>query len=263
VNGVAPAIGRVKMANKIIIQKETNKHDGSNHKKTSVKTSVSTKKRFHKCPKCSKQRRKHKIIIAGDSHTRGLASNLKHNLNNDFDLNGFVKPGADINMITSSLTVDSKHLTSNDILVLWGGTNDVSKNNSKDGLKSLTEFVEIHNTNIALMCVPHRHDLPNWSCVNNEVATYNRNLIKLMKPHKHVTMVRTDLDRKFFTKHGMHMNKLGKERIALEMANTVVNILLEREKVISLQWKNAQGDSVSDSPTEDNVQWKNAQGDSE
>jgi len=130
-------------------------------------------------------------------------------------------------------------------------------------LKSLTEFVEIHNnTNIALMCVPHRHDLPNWSCVNNEVATYNRNLIKLMKPHKHVTMVRTDLDRKFFTKHGMHMNKLGKERIALEMANTVANILLEREKVISLQWKNAQGDSVSDSPTEGNVQWKNVQGDS-
>ena len=82
-------------------------------------------KRFHKCPKCSKQRRKHKIIIAGDSHTRGLASNLKHNLNNDFDLNGFVKPGADINTITTSLTVDSKHLTSNDILVLWGSTNDV------------------------------------------------------------------------------------------------------------------------------------------
>jgi len=45
VNGVAPTIGRVKMANKIIIQKETNEHDGSNHKKTSVKTSVSTKKK--------------------------------------------------------------------------------------------------------------------------------------------------------------------------------------------------------------------------
>ena len=75
-------------------------------------------------------------------------------------------------------------------------------------------------------------------------------------------MVRKDLDRKFFIKHGMHMNKLGKERIALNMVNTVANILLKREKVISLQWKNAQGDSVSDSPTEDNVQWKNAQGDS-
>jgi hypothetical protein len=188
---------------------------------------------------------------------------LKHNLNNDIDLNGFVKPGADINTITSSLTVDSKHLTSNDILVLWGDTNDVSKNNSKDGLKSLTEFVEIHNnTNIALMCVPHRHDLTQLVMCINEVATYNRKLIKLMKPHKHVTMIRTDLDRKFFNKHDMHMNKLGKERIALEMANTVANILLKREKVISLQRKKAQGDSVSDSPTEDNMQWKNVQGDS-
>jgi hypothetical protein len=56
----------------------------------------------------------------------------------------------------------------------------------------------------------------------------------------------------------MHMNKMGKERIALERAKTVANILLKREKVISLQWKNAQGDS----PIEENVQWKNAKGDS-
>jgi hypothetical protein len=179
---------------------------------------------------------------------------MKHNLSDDFDLNGFVKPGADINTLTSSITEDTKHLMFNDILVFWGGANDVSRNNSQDGLKSLTQFVEVHsNTNIILMCVPYCHDLPDWSCVNNEVATFNRKLIKLMKPYKHVTVVRIDLDRKFFTRHGMHMNNLGKETMALEMANKATSILLKQGKVISLQWKNVQKNSMSDGPTEDNI----------
>jgi predicted RNA-binding Zn-ribbon protein involved in translation (DUF1610 family) len=193
VNGDASTKDQVKTTNKFTSHKKTNEHGGSNHKKTSVKINVSTKKVSHKCPKCSKQKRKHKIIIVGDSHTRGFASNLKHNLSNDFDLNGFVKTGADINMITS-ITKNTKHLMFNDILVFWGSANDGSKNNSQDGLKSLTKFVEVHsNTNIVLMCVPYSHDLPDWSCVNNEVATFNRKLIKLMKPYKHVTVVKMTL----------------------------------------------------------------------
>ena len=34
------------------------------------------------------------------------------------------------------------------------------------------------------MRVPHRHDLPEWSCVNSEVTAFNRKLVKLMKPYK-------------------------------------------------------------------------------
>ena len=82
---------------------------------------------------------------------------------------------------------------SNDILVFWGGANDVSKNNSQDGLKSLTKFVEVHShTNIILMCVPHHHDLPEWSCINSEVKAFYRKLVKLMKPYKHVMVIRTE-----------------------------------------------------------------------
>jgi len=46
-------------------------------------------------------------------------------------------------------------------MVFWGGANDVSKNNSQDALKHITNFVNVNShTNIILMCVPHRHDLP-------------------------------------------------------------------------------------------------------
>ena len=144
-----------------------------------------------------------------------LQVNLKHNHNDGFGLTGFTRPGADIDTLTSTIMEDTKHLMISDILVFWGGANDVSKNNSQDGLKSLTKFVEVHShTNIILMCVPQHHDLPEWSCVNSEVKAFNRKLVRLMKPYKHVRVIWTNLDRKFFTKQGMHMNNLGKERMA-------------------------------------------------
>ena len=62
------------------------------------------------------------------------------------------------------------------------------------------------------MCVPPRHDLPEWSCVNNESKVFNRKLLKLMKPYTHVLAVTTDTGRKFYTRHGLHMNNLGKEK---------------------------------------------------
>jgi len=59
----------------------------------------------------------------------------------------------------------------------------VSKNNSQDRLKHVTNFVKMNShTNIILMSVPHRHDLYEWSCVNSEVKAFNRKLVKLMKP---------------------------------------------------------------------------------
>jgi hypothetical protein len=125
---------------------------------------------------------------------------------------GFVRPGLKIATPISSMTVDINLLMKNDLILFWGGSNDVSKNNSKEGLKHLV------NTNIFLMCVPPRHDLPEWSCVNNEIKTFNRKLLKLMKPYEHVLTVTADTDRKFFTQHGLHMNSLGKEKFASKVS---------------------------------------------
>jgi hypothetical protein len=139
-----------------------------------------------------------------------------------------VRPGANIDTLTSSTTEDIKHLTNNDIIVFGGGTNDVSKNNSQDGPKHIVNIVKMNShTNIILMSVPHRHDLSEWSCVNSEVKVFNRKLVKLMKPYKHVIVVKVNLDRKFFTRQGLHKNNLGKERIALKIANVVTEIFMK------------------------------------
>jgi len=172
---------------------------------------VSTKNICHKPKSSSQQYKEHKIIITGDTHARGAASNVKHNVNDNSRSSGFVRPGANIDTLTSSVTENSKHLMNNDIIAVWGGANDVSKNNSQDGLKHITNFVKVNShTNIILMSVPHRHDLSEWSCVNSEVKAFNRKLVKLMKPYKHIIVVKVDLHRKFFTRQVLRMNNLGK-----------------------------------------------------
>jgi hypothetical protein len=42
----------------------------------------------HKCTEA-----KHKILIIGDSHAQGIASEIKPNLEKDFEIQGFMKPG--------------------------------------------------------------------------------------------------------------------------------------------------------------------------
>ena len=93
-------------------------------------------------------------------------------------------------------------------------------NNSQDGLKHTANFVKMNShTNIILISVPHWHDLSDWSFVNSDVTAFNRKLVKLLKPYKHVIVVKVDPDKKFFTRQGLHMNNLGKERIALKICN--------------------------------------------
>jgi hypothetical protein len=203
---------------------------------------VSTKHTRHNLKKDTQTTVDHKIVILRDSHARGLTSNEKNNLDDNCSVCGFVKPGVNITTQISSMAADINLLTKNDLIIFWGGSNDVSKNNSQEGLKHLVNFVQTNNhTNIFLMCVPPRHDLPDWSCVNNEIKVFNTQLQNLMKPYKHVLIVKTDADRKFFTRHGLHMNNIGKEKIASNVSTIIKN---------TFQKQNVKSKSVCDNPTE-------------
>jgi hypothetical protein len=61
-------------------------------------------------------------------------------------------------------------------VILWGGTNDISRNNTNEALKNLSNFMNANKkVNIILISSPLRHDLLLSSCVNNEVAKFNSN----------------------------------------------------------------------------------------
>ena len=118
-----------------------------------------------------------KIIIIGDSHARGCAQELQHNLGQNSDVQGFVKPGATLQNIVNTSPETTGKLTKKDVIIVWGGTRDIGRNESVKGLLQIRNFVDkLKQTNTIVMSAPHRNDLEPNSCVNEEVKVYNRKL---------------------------------------------------------------------------------------
>ena len=104
--------------------------------------------------------KKHKIIVTGDSHARGCAAEIQLNLDEGFEVHGFVTPGTGVGTITTSAKSDIQYLSKQDVVVVWGGSRDVGKNKTKKGINCIQRFVKTNNhTNFILMDVPHRYDL--------------------------------------------------------------------------------------------------------
>jgi Flp pilus assembly protein CpaB len=70
-------------------------------------------------------------MVIGDSHARGCAVEIKLNLDECFGVQGFVNPGTAVNIITTSAKTDIQHLSKQDVVVVWGVSKDVGKNETK------------------------------------------------------------------------------------------------------------------------------------
>jgi len=195
---------------------------------------------------------KHKVLIIGDSHARNSASLLQDNLSKDYEASSFIKPGAQMHAITGTAGEAVKSLKCDDVVVIWGGSNDISRNNVKDALKNVNEFVKgTMETNIVLINAPHRHDLIPDSCVNKEVAKFNRQLKKIVKLYPNVHLLEANLDRNYFTRHGMHLNPKGKELLSQQLAAVVENVFSKEQSVpIITPWE-APSLVPNDSETQD------------
>lgn len=161
---------------------------------------------------------RHNVFIIGDSHARGIAVKLQHNLEKDYSVTGLVKPGADLSAILSSGVKDIKDFTKNDVVVLWGGTKDVSRNETSNGQTQIRNFVrENGHTNILVMNLPDRQDLEVNSCVNREIKVFNRKLCKYMKPFDYAFSLEVIFEREHYTRHGLHLNTKGKDLSATKI----------------------------------------------
>jgi len=168
---------------------------------------------------------KQKNVITGDSHTRGIASEIQLNLEDDFEIQGIVKPGSDLAAITHTFNRDSGALTKQDTVVVWGGISYIRRNESQKGLCQIRNFVERHSqTDVLILNVPNRFDLEAHSCVNYEVNAFNRKLDKYMKSFQNATTVEVTSDRNHFTKHGLHLNRKEKEQAAKTIASSIKEI---------------------------------------
>jgi hypothetical protein len=163
---------------------------------------------------------RHRVLLLGDSHMRGCADELKRNLKGDFMVSGIVKMGGKTKDILG--TRIDQDMSKNDIVVVWAGANDIGKNNANEGIKNIVNSVKgSRRTNIIIMEALHRHDLIDWSCVNEEIGQFNRLLAKRLKLYKQVATGKLQLDRQHFTLQGMHMNYEGKIRTCQRIAKLV------------------------------------------
>jgi hypothetical protein len=183
------------------------------------------------------EKKQHKVIILGDSHTRGCATKVTYLLNNDFEVLRFVNPGSGMKFIKDTARVKLQQLTKKDLVVLWGGSNDIARNNPIVGMKHLLEFViNANHTNVILMSAPHRYDLIRNSCVNNEVEVFNRKLRERLERFGKVKMIDVVSERNFYTKHGQQLNSGRKESMAKKIATTTECLLNRKVEPISGKW---------------------------
>ena len=131
----------------------------------------------------------------------------------------------------------------------WGGANDIDLkiNQTNKVLVKMAQFMQKHrNSNIIVVNIPHRHDLNRNSVINLEIQAVNKKLYKIAKVFSHVATVETDLSRKYFTRHGMHLNNSGKECLSKLIATQINKLVNENNKVvhvIPLNWKQEHTDN--------------------
>jgi hypothetical protein len=98
---------------------------------------------------------------------------------------------------------------------------------------------------VILLAVPYRHHLnvPNIT-LNDEISNLSRKLLKLKKLFQHISVVEINEKRHLYTKHGLHLNRLGKEILSLNLAFHIVS-LIEKENnfntnIIALRYHEVQ-----------------------
>lgn len=172
-----------------------------------------------------------KIYLSCDSQGRGLA--LELGLRSDsYDIFNCTQPGAPIKVVMSliSNSMDLQMYTKNDYIVIIGGSNDVHSNivaNRSDFLNSFSDYLEkqlalFSHTNLILATVPYRYDLRQESSENKIIKEMNKVIRNLVYRYSHVFLLDLYLLRScHHTRHGLHINKLGKKFVSIDVLNII------------------------------------------
>jgi len=136
---------------------------------------------------------KQKIVVIGDSFAKGMASEIMHKLRNEFEVIGYVKPGASMKGINEGIKQVSTTLTKKDTVVIWGGANGIARNEANKALTNIKSVKFLNHTKVLLVNIPKRFDLTPASCVNEEITAFNRKLLKWAKMYEHVKLVDSKL----------------------------------------------------------------------
>ena len=180
-----------------------------------------------------------RVVILGDSHARGIASELLQQSNHQISATGYVKPNAGLTELLRTAKSDLHKLSSRDAVIVIGGSNDIGKGKLKTNLTSIVKFLDdLQHTNVIFTEIPARYDIGASPWIHEQIKQYNKKLGKVTKSNKQVKLIRTT-NREHYTKHGVHLNSRGKDSMAKEMlTNLQDNLATHITSVIHLPWKN-------------------------
>ena len=131
-----------------------------------------------------------KITLIGDSHVRGLAAELRTLIGSEYSISTTFMPGAGLQSITKLVQRQIETHTKSDTVIIYGGSNDVYRNESQLGLTNLNTFAKLRtNTKVMIVTAPPIHDLSPESCVNKEITAFNRKLHKIKRNKELVKVV--------------------------------------------------------------------------
>jgi len=179
-------------------------------------------------------------ILIGDSNIKGYGCNLKPLLSKNYELCSVAKPGSSSSELKETAKEEISQLSHEDVIVIFTGTNDYELNEFSLTLQNITNFIQANkHTNIILINIPLRSDLPNSTSVNSSISILNRKLKKLVKVFPHTSFLETENNRNSFTNHGLHLNILGKQLVTCQIASLLQSIFEHKTSVpIILGWHN-------------------------
>ena len=184
--------------------------------------------------------------MIGNSHVRGLTSELKNYLGHEYSISSTIMSGAGLQNITNLAKSEITTLTNSDTVIVCGGSNDVNRDRSQAGINSLKKFVNLRTiTKVLILTLPPRHDLIQDSCVNREICSFNRKLHKIMKNKERVNILDYDITRESFICHGQHLNSVGKSKVAQLTVQYLTTFSTNNNTVsIPMKWKTTTSDFI-------------------
>jgi hypothetical protein len=207
------------------------------------RNTLATKKKSTRVSGPYPNNKENKVRVLGDSHLKDTAARIDQFLTSKFEVNSWIKTGAKTKELVGTMENNFTCLVKTDVIVINGGANDVNSMRSQtiSAVGNVARFVQkYNNTNIIIVNIPHRCDLDRTSVIISEIQAFNRQILKMAKAYSHVTIVDTNLDRKLFTRHGMHLNKRGKEWLAKLLATQISRLVINKVWVapkIALKWR--------------------------
>ena len=165
--------------------------------------------------------KKHNILILADSHGRQMSSILRGKLPSKFSVTGIFKPNARFAGVTDELETLSKALTKRDTVIILGGQNDINLGghfNPSEHIPKLKRASQY--TNIVVTSLPPRHNI---HTMNKEIKIANKSLqYHLRGTDITYFNIEDKLSEKDFTKHGLHLNPSGKQKLGSLLASLIL-----------------------------------------